>query len=90
MARRAVLTAATVLVAFAIIATAGYLVYPFRTVQCDGSVPEWMIPSDYDGGGCVELRPAWEANLPWNAGKTELVCLGMCADPYPARSSATN
>ena len=49
-------------------------------VQCDGSVPEWMIPSDYDNSGCVALRPFWEAYLPWNVGKTEMVCLGMCVE----------
>ena len=85
MSQRISVAAATVVVLLAVVFVVGYLANPFSTIQCDGDVPEWMIPSDYDDGGCVELRPAWEANLPWNAGKTELVCLGMCADPYPAR-----
>jgi hypothetical protein len=51
-----------------------------RVAQCDGSVPKWMVPDDYDGGGCVELRPFWEGGLPWNIGDWEHYCLGMCLD----------
>ena len=57
----------------------------FGTIQCDGDVPRWMIPSDYDDSGCVPLRPAWEAMLPWNADRQDPVCIGMCAEgvqPY--------
>jgi hypothetical protein len=44
--------------------------------QCDGSVPRWMIqPGD---AGCVVIRPAWEAWLPWNVSRQDLVCIGMC------------
>lgn len=49
-------------------------------VQCDGTVPLWMVPDDYDGGGCVALRPFWEAMLPWHWGEWREVCLGMCLD----------
>jgi hypothetical protein len=48
--------------------------------QCDGTVPRWMLPDDYDGGGCIEGRPPWEALLPWNLGEWEPYCLGMCQD----------
>lgn len=49
--------------------------------QCDGSVPRWMLPDDYRQlGGCVPLRPAREAWFPWNWGRQDLVCIGMCAD----------
>jgi hypothetical protein len=48
--------------------------------QCDGVVPKWMVPDDYDGGGCIEGRPQWEAVLPWNWGEWEPYCLGMCQD----------
>ena len=48
--------------------------------QCDGNVPRWMLPDNYQSlGGCVTLRPAWEGWLPWNWGRQDLVCLGMCA-----------
>lgn len=51
------------------------------TIQCDGSVPRWMLPDDdRELGGCVPLRPAWEGWLPWNWGRQDLVCLGLCTD----------
>ena len=62
---------------------AEYLLYEFVAVtsfQCDGHVPEWMIPDDCDGG-CLELRPSWEARLPWNSGRTHPACLGMACMP---------
>jgi hypothetical protein len=49
-------------------------------VQCDGTVPLWMLPDDYDGGGCVALRPFWEGLLPWHWSGWREVCLGMCLD----------
>lgn len=52
-----------------------------KQFQCDGDVPEWMIPGDFDGG-CLEVRPSWEGILPWNAGRTDRVCIGLgCMDP---------
>jgi hypothetical protein len=47
-------------------------------MQCDGAVPEWMVPPGYDNSGCVTLRPAWEAFLPWNIGRNDWYCLGYC------------
>lgn len=54
-----------------------------HTGQCDGSVPRWMLPADYNGSGCIELPENWEASLPWS--RDDLVCLGLCTDallPY--------
>jgi hypothetical protein len=63
----------------AAIAVVGVLVIAFgsyRTIQCDGSIPTWMIDSqDYNGGGCAEILPDWRA--PANADWTPY-CLGMC------------
>ena len=59
-------------------------VFPgIHTVQCDGNVPRWMLPFDYDGGGCIEIPDNWKASLPW--AHKDLVCLGLCTDetlPY--------
>jgi hypothetical protein len=77
---------ATALVGFVALFAAGS-VLP-AVMQCDGSVPRWMLPPDYDNSGCVDLRPQWEASLPWNQGKAELVCLGMCVDAQPGQPIA--
>ena len=53
------------------------------TLQCDGSVPRWMVPADYDGGGCMRLPTNWEATQPWN--EEDLVCLGLCVGVEPYR-----
>jgi hypothetical protein len=61
----------------------GYFSYESVVVtsfQCDGQVPQWMIADDFDGG-CLELRPSWEGNLPWNAGRMQPVCVGMGCSP---------
>lgn len=57
----------------------GYVVtsYTVVEIQCDGTVPAWMIPDDYDGSGCVQIRPWWEAWLPGNEDHS-MVCLGLC------------
>ena len=49
--------------------------------QCDGGVPRWMLPWNYSDSGCADLRQAWQANLPWNWGSGDVVCLGMCVPP---------
>ena len=54
------------------------LVVPSTGTMCDGA-PEWMVPDDYAGGGCVAVRPFYEALLPGNWGEWRNVCLGMCA-----------
>lgn len=46
------------------------------SIMCDGSVPTWMLPKDYNGGGCVMYPVNWEQTLPWD--DEELHCLGMC------------
>lgn len=51
-----------------------------QTVQCDGSVPTWMIPDDYDQSGCVRILegapPAdWDGR--W-------VCIGLCDSLNPS------
>lgn len=51
-------------------------------IQCDGTVAAWMVPDDYDGGGCVEIRPAWEGFLPENSDHSDY-CLGLCSDLAP-------
>lgn len=64
------------------IAIAG--IFPgIHTGWCDGSVPRWMLPADYDGSGCIEIPDNWKASLPW--AREDLVCLGLCTDetlPY--------
>jgi hypothetical protein len=75
----AILSAITLFAFVALIAAGS--VFP-ATMQCDGAVPQWMLPPDHHGA-CVELRPQWEAALPWNQGKNELICLGMCVDANP-------
>jgi hypothetical protein len=49
-----------------------------RVIQCDGSVPAWMITDDYAGSGCVELKPAWQGWLPGTDHTP--VCLGLCLE----------
>lgn len=49
---------------------------PLQMVQCDGSLPRWMIDAqDYNGGGCAEVLPTSEApaNADWSP-----YCLGYC------------
>lgn len=45
-------------------------------VMCDGVAEMWMIPEDYDGGGCIALPPWWEHLVPGH--DTRRVCLSMC------------
>jgi hypothetical protein len=65
---------------FMVAAIVGGVGYAFRwdaqTIQCDGSVPAWMIEAqDYDGGGCAEVLPTSEApaDADWSP-----YCLGYC------------
>lgn len=49
-----------------------------RTIQCDGSVPTWMITEENAGTGCVELLngpPPSDWDGSW-------ICIGMCAAPW--------
>jgi hypothetical protein len=46
------------------------------SIGCDGSVPRWMIPATYDGGGCVPWPANWQETQPWEG--EDMVCLGMC------------
>jgi hypothetical protein len=50
------------------------------TLVCDGSVYQFQIPDDYRGGGCTHLIPEWHAAFPWNWGRIELECLGLCTE----------
>ncbi|HEX5579481.1 MAG TPA: hypothetical protein VFY43_07440, partial [Candidatus Limnocylindria bacterium] len=55
----------------------------FASIGCDGSVPRWMLPDDYDGGGCIPWPENWATTQPWD--DEEMVCLGLCGDetlPY--------
>jgi hypothetical protein len=46
------------------------------TIQCDGTVPVWMlVAQDYDGGGCAEILPSYRA--PPDADWTPY-CIGLC------------
>jgi hypothetical protein len=56
-------------------------------IQCDGTVPAWMVPDDYDGRGCVELRPSSEGLLPENSDHSDY-CLGLCTDLAPPEAGA--
>jgi hypothetical protein len=56
--------------------------FGLREIQCDGTVPAWIVPDEYDGTGCVELRPAWEGLLPENSDDSDY-CLGLCANLAP-------
>jgi hypothetical protein len=60
----------------------GFLISPWPNQMgvCDGEVPEWMIPDDYNGEGCVEMQQNLVGLAPWNWGKWRQVCLGMCLD----------
>jgi hypothetical protein len=53
------------------------------SVGCDGSVPRWALPDDYDGGGCIPMPENMAATQPWD--HEDMVCLGLCSDttlPY--------
>ena len=65
----------------AAIAVGGSLLAPPTGSMCDGSYPEWMIPDDYDGGGCLDVGPATFLGglLPWNWG-ARVVCIGLCTN----------
>ena len=51
----------------------------FGTISCDGSVPRWMLPSDYNGGGCIPWPENASRTQPWDG--QDMVCLGLCSDP---------
>jgi hypothetical protein len=59
-----------------------WLAFPRQSVvQCDGTVPTWMIQAqDYNGGGCAEVLPTNAA--PPNADWTPY-CLGLCTYGSP-------
>jgi H+/Cl- antiporter ClcA len=46
---------------------------------CDGTVPRWMLPAGYSGGGCIPWPENWESTQPWT--DEDMVCLGLCSDP---------
>jgi hypothetical protein len=70
-----VLPAVAILVALNFIAACD--LYGPTTIQCDGSVPIWMIEAqDYDDSGCAEVLPSGQA--PPKADWTPY-CLGMCS-----------
>jgi hypothetical protein len=50
----------------------------FASIGCDGSVPRWMLPDDYDGSGCIPWPENAEVTQPWD--NEEMVCLGLCGD----------
>jgi len=50
------------------------------TIQCDGSVPTWMVPADYDNGGCVRILDG-EPPADWDG---SWICLGLCDVPNPS------
>lgn len=54
-----------------------------RTVWCDGVYQRFQIPDDYNGLGCSRIIPAWHAIFPWNWGRTQLVCTGLCPPDVP-------
>jgi hypothetical protein len=51
-----------------------------RTIQCDGSVPTWMITPENEGTGCVELR----GGLPPSDWDGSWICIGLCGAPNPS------
>ena len=71
--------------AIAILLTIGVVAMVFafprtETIQCDGSVPTWMISEENEGTGCVELLPGppprdWDGS--W-------ICIGLCLEPDPS------
>jgi hypothetical protein len=73
------LSAAEWIVAVGILVVAGAVVLVTQTrqlvtIQCDGSVPTWMITEENAGTGCVELLPGppprdWDGS--W-------ICIGLC------------
>ena len=84
---RTPLTKGEVLGSLVILAILGGLVFlgvqPFsgiNAIQCDGSVPTWMITEENEGTGCVEILPGppppgWDGS--W-------ICIGGCTEPNPS------
>jgi hypothetical protein len=72
---------AAVVLVVAIGAVALFFLGPtVRTIQCDGSVPTWMITEENANTGCVELLSGpppddWDGS--W-------VCIGLCTVPDPS------
>ena len=75
------------LAALAVVALIGAVLFlPFgplnsSMVQCDGSVPTWMVTDKNESTGCVELltgAPPSDWDGSW-------ICIGMCltANPSP-------
>lgn len=63
-------------VVIAVLLAGCYLFTSTHTIQCDGTMPTWMIEAqDYDGGGCAEVLPSQAA--PPGADWTPY-CLGYC------------
>jgi hypothetical protein len=74
--RTVAVTALVVGVLILVVAIASSRGDVFTHVQCDGSLPQWMLDAQgYAGGGCAEVLPTSDA--PPDADWT-LVCLGMC------------
>ena len=84
---RTPLGAAASIAALAVVALLGAVLFlPFGPlnsgmVQCDGSVPTWMITEENASTGCVEIQEGapprdWDGS--W-------ICIGMCltANPSP-------
>jgi hypothetical protein len=73
-------------VALGLVATALSPPGSLHQMGCDGSVPLWMMPDDYDGSGCIPYPRNWEETLPWDDEPT--YCLGLCGSdallPEPA------
>ena len=49
-----------------------------RHLQCDGSLPRWMLEAQhYNYSGCAEVLPVWDAppGADWSP-----YCMGMCID----------
>lgn len=71
--------------AIAILVVLGALVFlglpPFSgAIQCDGSVPTWMITEENEGTGCVELL----RGLPPRDWDGSWICIGLCTEPNPS------
>ena len=49
-----------------------------QNVQCDGEVPEWMIPADYDKRGLRGIAARMAGRPALEHRQTESVCLGYC------------
>lgn len=72
---------ATGVVVVAVVVVALFFLFPRnQQMQCDGSVPTWMITPENEDTGCVEIL----AGPPPSSWDGSWICIGLCAGPHPS------